>query len=136
MNHKCQKPLHITCRSLSFTLSTWNYRFYKGCCKSWTRWLNEHDKLVFTVSKSHRTIVTMNHSRVLQTLAFLTLFHLPAPLSRASAADDKSYDVVIYGGTAAGIAAAVQVKRMGGSVVVIEPGRRNRGPDHGRTRTD
>ncbi|MCA9008416.1 MAG: FAD-dependent oxidoreductase, partial [Planctomycetaceae bacterium] len=34
------------------------------------------------------------------------------------------YDVVIYGGTSAGIAAAVQVKRMGGSVVVIEPGRR------------
>ncbi|MCA9221675.1 MAG: FAD-dependent oxidoreductase, partial [Planctomycetales bacterium] len=36
----------------------------------------------------------------------------------------RQYDVVIYGGTSAGIAAAVQVKRMGGSVVVIEPSRR------------
>ena len=35
-----------------------------------------------------------------------------------------SVDVVIYGGTSAGIAAAIQVKRMGRSVVVIEPGTR------------
>ncbi len=34
-----------------------------------------------------------------------------------------SYDVVVYGGTSAGVAAAVQVARMGSSVVVIEPGR-------------
>ena len=33
----------------------------------------------------------------------------------------KVYDVVIYGGTSAGIAAAVQVKKMGGTVVVVEP---------------
>jgi hypothetical protein len=32
-----------------------------------------------------------------------------------------TYDLVIYGGTSAGIAAAVQAKRMGASVVVIEP---------------
>lgn len=31
------------------------------------------------------------------------------------------YDLVVYGGSSAGIAAAVQVKKMGGSVVVIEP---------------
>ncbi len=38
------------------------------------------------------------------------------------AADPTShYDVVIYGGTSAGIAAAVQVRRMGRSVVLIEP---------------
>lgn len=35
----------------------------------------------------------------------------------------KAYDIVIYGGTAAGIVAAVQAKAMGKSVVVIEPGR-------------
>ncbi len=40
------------------------------------------------------------------------------------AADDKQFDVVVYGGTSAGIAAAVQVKRMGGSVIVVEPGKR------------
>ena len=35
-----------------------------------------------------------------------------------------TYDVVVYGGTSAGIAAAVQVKRMGGTVIVIEPSNR------------
>ncbi|WP_146391588.1 FAD-dependent oxidoreductase [Allorhodopirellula solitaria] len=40
------------------------------------------------------------------------------------ASDDIAYDVVVYGGTSAGIAAAVQVKRMGGTVIVIEPSRR------------
>ena len=35
-----------------------------------------------------------------------------------------SYDVVIYGGTSAGIAAAIQSSRMGKSVLLIEPSRR------------
>ncbi len=34
---------------------------------------------------------------------------------------DDSYDIVIYGGTSAGVAAAVQAKRMGKSVLLIEP---------------
>ena len=34
---------------------------------------------------------------------------------------NATYDVVVYGGTAAGIAAAVQVRRMGGSVIILEP---------------
>lgn len=34
-----------------------------------------------------------------------------------------SYDVVIYGGTAAAVTAAVQVKRMGKSVVIVSPDR-------------
>ncbi len=37
---------------------------------------------------------------------------------------EKQVDIVIYGGTAAGIAAAVQAKIMGKSAVVIEQGRR------------
>lgn len=36
----------------------------------------------------------------------------------------RTYDVVIYGGTSAGIAAAVQVRRMDRSVLVIEPTKR------------
>ncbi len=36
-------------------------------------------------------------------------------------ADEKSYDIVIYGGTSSGVAAAVQATRMGKSVVLIEP---------------
>lgn len=39
-------------------------------------------------------------------------------------AADPAYDVVIYGGTSAGVAAAVQVRQMGRSVVLIEPSHR------------
>jgi len=42
----------------------------------------------------------------------------------AVGATDSSCDVVVYGGTSAGVVAAVQVARMGGSVVLVEPGRR------------
>jgi FAD-dependent oxidoreductase family protein len=35
----------------------------------------------------------------------------------------EPYDIVVYGGTSAGVAAAVQAVRMGKSVVLIEPGR-------------
>jgi hypothetical protein len=38
-------------------------------------------------------------------------------------AAEPAYDVVVYGGTSAGVAAAVQVARMGKSAVLIEPGR-------------
>src|SRR5687767_6663446 len=37
------------------------------------------------------------------------------------AQDRTQYDVVVYGGTSGGVAAAVQVRRMGKSVVLIEP---------------
>lgn len=43
---------------------------------------------------------------------------------RATGADPATpHDIVIYGGTAGGVAAAVQGARMGKSVVLIEPGR-------------
>jgi hypothetical protein len=43
----------------------------------------------------------------------------PAPAPGAA----RSYDVVVYGGTSGGIAAAVQAAAMGKSVVLIEPGK-------------
>jgi hypothetical protein len=42
-----------------------------------------------------------------------------APAARA---DDGAYDVVVYGGTSAGVIAAVQAARMGKTAVLIEPG--------------
>jgi hypothetical protein len=36
----------------------------------------------------------------------------------------QTYDLVIYGGTSAGVAAAIQASRMGKTVVLIEPGQR------------
>jgi hypothetical protein len=43
---------------------------------------------------------------------------------RASAAPAEVFEVVVYGGTAAGVVAAVQARAMGRSVVLLEPGER------------
>lgn len=48
---------------------------------------------------------------------FLTLFALTATLM----ADEPAVDVVIYGGTSAGVTAAIQTFRMGKTAVIIEP---------------
>src|SRR5690606_3929219 len=44
----------------------------------------------------------------------------------------RKYDIVVYGGTSAGVAAAPQASRSGKSVVLIEPGRRLGGLTTGR----
>jgi hypothetical protein len=49
----------------------------------------------------------------------ILLLPLAAHAEESSAA--KQYDVVVYGGTSSGIIAAVQARRMGKSVVLIEP---------------
>ena len=49
------------------------------------------------------------------------LFALSLVIAASSAAQPMTYDVVVYGGTSAGIIAAVQAKRMGKSVVVVAP---------------
>lgn len=45
-----------------------------------------------------------------------------APVARGVTGSADAYDVVIYGGTAGGVAAAVQAARMGQRVALIEPG--------------
>jgi hypothetical protein len=62
----------------------------------------------------------MQHS-----LSFLSLILTFLLISDASA--DETYDVVIYGGTSAGIVAGLQARSMGKSVVVIEPSNREGG---------
>ena len=49
------------------------------------------------------------------TLAWILIF------ANIDLAAQKEYDIVIYGGTSAGISAAIQSSRMGKSVVLIEP---------------
>ena len=51
---------------------------------------------------------------------YIAAFALTLVARPASAAD---FDIVVYGGTGSGVAAAVQGARMGKSVVVIEPSR-------------
>ena len=57
------------------------------------------------------------------TLVFSVLVTCFCPPARAAATADVPpvYDVVVYGGTSGGIAAAVQAKRMGKSVVLVSP---------------
>jgi hypothetical protein len=56
-------------------------------------------------------------------LAGLLSVCLLAVQTGSTTAQDAQYDVVVYGGTSAGVAAAVQAARMGKTTVVIEPGR-------------
>jgi len=52
----------------------------------------------------------------------LAVFRPGAAYASGECSTAAGYDVVVYGGTSAGVAAAVQVARMGKSVVIIEPG--------------
>ena len=56
----------------------------------------------------------------LSSLILLAMVGLPAP---SGAAGPRKADVVVYGGTAGGVVAAVSAGREGRSVVVVEPGR-------------
>ena len=55
-------------------------------------------------------------------MAGLAVAGLCAAGAGAAGAEPAACDVVVYGGTSAGVAAAVQAARMGKSVVLIEPG--------------
>lgn len=54
-------------------------------------------------------------------IAFVALFS-SSVFAAAPAPAETDADVVIYGGNAAGVMSAIQVARMGGSVVLLEPG--------------
>jgi hypothetical protein len=55
---------------------------------------------------------------------FLSLMLAGIPLfTPAARGGGQTYDIVIYGGTSAGVIAAVQAARMGSKVVLIEPGK-------------
>lgn len=68
----------------------------------------------------HSSWAYMGRSRILFALAAIVSYCIQPVM----ADDSQVHDVVVYGGTAAGVATAVQVRRMGGTVVIIEPSNR------------
>lgn len=56
-------------------------------------------------------------------LAAVLVLLSPQILPAAAAPPDNHYDVVVYGGTSAGVIAAVQAKRMGRSAIIVCPDR-------------
>ena len=66
-------------------------------------------------------LMKLSRRSVLSSLAAAMLFSLFTPPGRAADEPAKEYDLVVYGGTSAGVIAAVQAKKMGKSVVVVGP---------------
>ncbi len=61
-------------------------------------------------------------SKILHTLTFsMVLFLTGSILKSCTPSDPNQADIIIYGGTSAGVAAAIQSSRMGKSVILIEP---------------
>lgn len=57
-------------------------------------------------------------------LLLTLLVTIPAGFAQTAQETEKDYDIVIYGGTSAGVASAIQGSRMGKSVILLEPERR------------
>src|SRR5436190_23848344 len=60
---------------------------------------------------------------LLRSLRFLLFFLSLFAAGLGGAAEEPTYDLVIYGGTSGGIAAAIQARRMGKPAIVVEPGK-------------
>jgi succinate dehydrogenase/fumarate reductase flavoprotein subunit len=58
----------------------------------------------------------------MKTSIVLAVFFLMISFRCQNKSASNNYDLVVYGGTSAGIAAAIQAKRMGKSVLLLEPG--------------
>ena len=60
--------------------------------------------------------------RIQQVLVSVLFGLLIAEFTGCGKAINRDYDIVVYGGTSAGVVAAIQAARMGNSVILIEPG--------------
>jgi hypothetical protein len=63
------------------------------------------------------------HTLMKQNLRFRCTILLTLLFIKPCTAADPTYDLVVYGGTSAGVAAAVQARRMGKTAIIIEPGK-------------
>jgi hypothetical protein len=62
--------------------------------------------------------------KLMRRIVFLVCFLSIGSCTLSPEVEENSYDIVVYGGTSAGMAAALQADRMGKSVIVLEPGTR------------
>ena len=106
-----------------------------GFCSPWDRGLRLLARLRFpndlsqilpfwnpTAAGSHLECGRGNRqSKALRTSGLSFTVLLSFLLLGNALADDKEYDVVVYGGTSAAVSCAVQVKRMSKSVIVVSP---------------
>jgi hypothetical protein len=65
----------------------------------------------------------MRSAQWMATAPWMAVMLMCSAAGRAAGEPIRRYDVVVYGGTSAGVAAAVQASRMGATVVLIEPGK-------------
>jgi hypothetical protein len=108
-----------------------NLRVPRGRCRAALR-IKHGEKIIWlgksTVHHAERddynrsTTANDRHRIIMRLTTLFAILALAGPIAedRAKAAE---HDIVVYGGTAGGVAAAVQGARMGKSVVLIEPGR-------------
>src|SRR5687767_9991386 len=68
-----------------------------------------------------RPSVRFAHRRSTMRFALTALVAVCMTAATAVAQEAKTYDVVVYGGTSAAVAAAVQTKAMGKTVIIVSP---------------
>src|SRR5439155_18197960 len=95
--------------------------FASGFIPATCRWCTSSRSEARAWTSTHRAeaLCSLPES-VMQSFRSLFALGLVCLASPVRAAD---YDIVVYGGTSAGVAAAIQAARMGKTVVLIEPSR-------------
>jgi hypothetical protein len=86
--------------------------------------MNKQINFNYTIMKNKNQLINMLEMAAKKTYPKTILTMLMLAFFTLGLKSQTNYDIVIYGGTSAGISAAIQSSRMGKSVVLIEPTQR------------
>jgi hypothetical protein len=86
--------------------------------------MNKQINFNYTIMKNKNQLINMLDMAAKKTYPKTILTMLMLAFFTLGLKSQTNYDIVIYGGTSAGISAAIQSSRMGKSVVLIEPTQR------------